>query len=130
MAKRNGKVKHLGKVSNKPTRLLDALEWKGGPQVITLDCSEFSSHCPVTGQPDFGRLVIVYVPDKHIVETKSLKLFIWSYRDRKQFNESIVDEIAGIFFHQIKPVTVRVEGYFNPRGGISVNPVSERTKQL
>lgn len=122
---RNNKIishAHLGKVSNQPINTLERIPWD--PKVptteIKLNCSEFSSHCPVTGQPDYGHLLITYSPKKYLVETKSLKLFLWSYRERKEFNEVLTDEIASIFMQQIEPWFVDVTGTFNARGGISV----------
>jgi len=67
---------HLGKPSNEPVDEVDLIDWVGEAILIRLDCSEFTCICPVTGQPDFGTLTIEYVPDKHLVETKSLKLYL------------------------------------------------------
>ncbi len=111
---------HLGKVSNEPTEILDLVPWAAGPIVVELDCSEFSSHCPVTGQPDYARLLIRYVPKQSLIETKSLKLFLWYYRDKKQFNEALVAEIFSKIKEQLNPEALEVRGEFNPRGGISV----------
>jgi 7-cyano-7-deazaguanine reductase len=90
---------------------------------------EFTSLCPITGQPDFGRLVIEYVPDRHLAETKSLKLYLWKYRTQAGFNESLVDAIASDLYRQIGPHWLRVTGIFNPRGGIQVTAVAERGHQ-
>lgn len=90
--------------------------------VVTLNCGEFTSHCPVTGQPDFAKLVISYVTDAHIVETKSLKLWLWKWRDARAFNEAIVHNIAAEFAESIQPREVTVSAEFAPRGGISVRP--------
>lgn len=117
---------HLGKQTNAPTDTLDAIPWTGGPVVVHLDCSEFTSHCPVTGQPDFGSLVIEYEPDGHLVETKSMKLFLWQYRHASAFNEAITDEIAEAFMRQIRPRRVMVTGRFNSRGGIAVTVTARR----
>lgn len=119
---------HLGKQTNEPTDKLDAVPWTNGPITITLEASEFTSLCPVTKQPDFGTLTIVYEPDEQIVETKSLKLWLWRWREIGAFNEQIVATIAEDFFAQIKPLRVTVTGHFHSRGGISVNPVAERRK--
>lgn len=122
-------LKHLGHVSNKPTLFLDLVPWENGDICIDLLCSEFTSFCPVTSQPDFGTILIKYTPKRHIVETKSLKLFIWSFREAKAYNETLVAKIAETFYTQVNPLWVRVEGKFNPRGGISVNPVAYRGKK-
>lgn len=119
-------LKHLGKTSNEPIDRVDLIQWTGQRIVVRLECSEFSSICPVTGQPDYGQLVIEYVPDQHLAETKSVKLYLWRYRDMAGFNEALVDSIASDLFDQIKPCWLRVEGRFNPRGGIQVTAAAER----
>lgn len=119
-------LKHLGKQDNTPTEKLDTIPFEGAGMEVELECSEFTSHCPVTKQPDFATLSIRYVPGKHLVETKSLKLFLWRYRDKKAFNEAIVTEIADAFFAQVQPAHLVVEGRFFPRGGISVTARAQR----
>lgn len=93
--------------------------------VVTLDCSEFTSHCPVTSQPDFARVKITYETRAHIVETKSVKLWLWSFRDERAFNEEIASRMADQFFAVVRPEWVTVTAAFNTRGGISVT--AERT---
>jgi 7-cyano-7-deazaguanine reductase len=117
---------HLGKPSNQPTDKVDLIEWSGQPITVRLECSEFTSLCPVTGQPDFGQLLIEYVPQRCLVETKSLKLYLWKYRNEPGFNESLVDKIATDLYQQIQPLWLRVVGQFNPRGGIRVSATAER----
>lgn len=121
-----GELKHLGKPSNQPTDKVDLIDWKGDRIVVRLDCSEFTSLCPVTGQPDFGQLAIEYVPDRHLAETKSVKLYLWKFRTEAGFNEALVDRIASDLYGQIKPHWLRVTGAFNPRGGIQVTATAER----
>ncbi|UCD29937.1 MAG: NADPH-dependent 7-cyano-7-deazaguanine reductase QueF [Planctomycetota bacterium] len=118
--------RYLGKPANQPTDSVDLIAWTGEPITVRLDCSEFSSLCPVTNQPDYGTLVIEYVPDKCLAETKSLKLYLWKYRDQKGFNEVLVDAIAGDLYRQIKPRWLQVVGTFNPRGGIRVTATARR----
>ena len=122
-------IEHLGRISNKPIRELNLVEWKGDGILVRFDCTEFSSHCPVTGQPDFAQLEISYVPGQHIVETKSLKLYLWSFRDERKFNELLVDQIANEFYDQVKPAWVEVIGSFNPRGGIALTAQTIRGKR-
>ncbi|MCA9254571.1 MAG: preQ(1) synthase [Phycisphaerales bacterium] len=119
-------LNHLGKQSTRPIDQIDLIDWTGGPIHVRLECAEFSSMCPVTQQPDYGRLTIEYAPAAHLAETKSLKLFLWRYRDRQGFNELLVDEIATTLFDQLNPKWLRVRGAFNPRGGIQVNATAER----
>ena len=80
----------------------------------------------MTGQPDFGKLIIRYQPKAWLAETKSVKLWLWSWRTRKAFNEQIVSEVAEKFFQQIQPSWVHVTGEFNTRGGISVTAEASR----
>ncbi len=120
-----GELRHLGKPSNQPVDTVDLIEWKGERIVVRLEVADFTSLCPVTGQPDFGALTIEYVPHRHLAETKSVKLYLWRYRNERGFNEAIVDAIAGDLYRQIQPRWLRVTGTFHPRGGISVTAVSE-----
>lgn len=119
-------MKHLGRRSNEPIDKVDLIEWKGDRILVQLECTEFTSLCPVTGQPDFGGLVIEYVPDKHLAETKSVKLYLWRYRSERAFNEVLVDRIAADLYEQIKPLWLEVVGEFNIRGGILVTATAQR----
>ena len=92
----------------------------GRDYTITLDCPEFSSLCPVTGQPDTAHLQISYVPDELCVETKSLKYYLASYRNLPCFNEEIVNRILDDLVAATKPQRMDVVGEFSPRGGISL----------
>lgn len=87
---------------------------------ITLNCPEFSSLCPVTGQPDAARLVIRYVPGERCVETKSLKFYLASFRNQPAFNEEIVNRILDDLVTALSPVEMVVRGDFAPRGGIQL----------
>ena len=87
---------------------------------ITLNCPEFSSLCPVTGQPDSARLVIRYVPGESCVETKSLKYYLASYRNQPAFNEEIVNRILDDLVRLMQPVELIVRGEFAARGGIQL----------
>ena len=87
---------------------------------ITLDCPEFSSLCPVTGQPDSARLVIRYVPGDRCVETKSLKFYLASYRNQPAFNEEIVNRVLDELVGVLNPQELSVRGVFAPRGGIQL----------
>lgn len=108
-------------------RDLDVIEYHGSQGLmVTLDCSEFTSHCPVTGQPDFGTLQIHYVPDKFLLETKSAKLYLWSWRGVSAFNELIVDRMATDLAERVKPTWLRVTGRFHTRGGIAVSAQATR----
>jgi 7-cyano-7-deazaguanine reductase len=99
--------------------------------VVGLDCPEFTALCPVTGQPDFGRIHIHYVPDRLCLESKSLKLYLAAYRNHGSFHEECVNRIADDLMGKLDPWYLRVYGDFNVRGGIAIRPlalrVSERT---
>ena len=101
---------------------LDTVPWEGHEEAeISLDCTEFTSHCPVTGQPDFAQLRITYVPQGRLLETKSLKLYLWSFRQTAEFNERLVQQIADDIDGALKPRELLVHGQFHPRGGIQVS---------
>jgi 7-cyano-7-deazaguanine reductase len=119
-------LRFLGKRANQPTDTLDLIPWKGEAIVVRLDCAEFTSLCPVTGQPDFAELIIEYVPDQFIAETKSVKLYLWKYRNEAAFNEQLIDTIASDLHKQIQPKWLRLIGRFHPRGGIAVTATAER----
>jgi 7-cyano-7-deazaguanine reductase len=87
---------------------------------ITFDCPEFTSLCPITGQPDFGRLAIQYIPDKRCLESKSLKLYLFAYRNHGAFHEEVINRILDDIVHKIKPRQATVRGDFSPRGGIAI----------
>ncbi|MBR1516214.1 MAG: NADPH-dependent 7-cyano-7-deazaguanine reductase QueF [Paludibacteraceae bacterium] len=90
--------------------------------VVTLDCPEFTSLCPKTGQPDFGRIVIRYIPDEKMVESKSLKLYLFSFRNHGDFHEDCVNIIMKDLVKLMQPRYIEVQGIFNPRGGIRILP--------
>ncbi|MBZ3693717.1 preQ(1) synthase [Phyllobacterium calauticae] len=103
--------------------LLDAVP---NPQAGTLflarfTCPEFTSLCPVTGQPDFGHLVIDYAPDQALVESKSLKLFLTSFRNHGAFHEDCTVNIGKRIVEAVKPLWLRIGGYWYPRGGIPID---------
>src|SRR5687768_1076335 len=85
---------------------------------IRTECPEFTCLCPMTGQPDFATITITYVPDRHIVELKSLKLYLWSYRDEGTFHEAVVNRILDDLVGAVAPRRMTVVGDFNVRGGI------------
>ena len=93
---------HLGRRSRGPCARIDRIPWRGGEAVVELACDEFTSLCPVTGQPDFGSLVIRYAPGQWLVESKSLKLYLWQYRERGIFNEELVAAIADDLAAQLR----------------------------
>jgi 7-cyano-7-deazaguanine reductase len=93
---------------------------------IRMSIPEFTCLCPKTGQPDFATLELEYVPDGLCVELKSLKLYIWSFRDRGAFHEAVTNEIADRLTGLLQPRFLRLTGRFNVRGGIYTTVVVER----
>jgi len=92
---------------------------------VRFTTDELASVCPVTGQPDLSHVAIEYVPDRHCVESKSLKLYLWSFRDRSVFAEALAGEIAGEIMASARPTSVKVTLTQRPRGGIEVQAVAE-----
>ena len=93
----------------------------GDDYLIRLGCPEFTSVCPVTGQPDFAHLVIDYLPDEWIVESKSLKLFLAAHRNHAAFHEGCTVAIAKRLIELLAPKWLRIGGYWYPRGGIPID---------
>ncbi len=94
---------------------------------VTLSALDFTSICPRTGQPDFGSVVISYTPDRHCLESKAVKFYLWSFRDEGAFCESLAATIADDVVHAIRPRSVRVQVNQNVRGGIAIVAIAERT---
>ncbi|SPE56929.1 NADPH-dependent 7-cyano-7-deazaguanine reductase [Verrucomicrobia bacterium] len=92
---------------------------------IRLDCPEFTSLCPVTGQPDFAEILVEYVPHKLCIETKSLKLYLSSYRNVHSFNEQVINNILDDLVRVCQPRWMKIEGRFVPRGGLALSVVAE-----
>ena len=97
--------------------------------VARYTCPEFTSICPVTGQPDFAHLVIDYVPNKWLVESKSLKMFLTSFRNHGAFHEACTIDVGKRIIEAIQPRYLRIAGYWYPRGGIPID-VFWQTGQL
>ena len=89
---------------------------------VKFNCPEFTSLCPITGQPDFATVTISYVPDQRLVESKSLKLYLFSFRDHGDFHEDCVNKIMKDLIKLLDPKYIEVWGKFLPRGGISIDP--------
>ena len=90
--------------------------------VVTFDCPEFTTLCPKTGQPDFGHIYISYIPRQKMVESKSLKLYLFSFRNHGDFHEDCVNIIMKDLRDLMDPKYIEVKGIFMPRGGISIYP--------
>ena len=90
--------------------------------IVKFNCPEFTSLCPITGQPDFATIYISYVPDIKMVESKSLKLYLFSFRNHGDFHEDVVNVIMKDLIRLMNPKYIEVWGKFLPRGGISIDP--------
>ena len=118
---------HLGKASALPASPDEAsLDYIANPRagalyLVRFAAPEFTSLCPVTGQPDFAHLVIDYAPAETIVESKSLKLFLASFRNHGGFHEDVTVGIGHRLFDEMKPKWLRIGGYWYPRGGIPID---------
>ena len=89
---------------------------------VQFNCPEFTSLCPITGQPDFAEIVISYIPGEYMVESKSLKLYLFSFRNHGDFHEDCVNIIMKDLIKLMNPKYIEVTGLFTPRGGISIHP--------
>lgn len=98
----------------------------GREYAVTFECPEFTTLCPKTGQPDFGRIYISYIPRVRMVESKSLKLYLFSFRNHGDFHEDCVNIILNDLWELMDPRYLEVRGVFMPRGGISIHPFANR----
>jgi 7-cyano-7-deazaguanine reductase len=119
--------RHLGRQSALPGSPQDAVldfvqnPRQGATYLVRFAAPEFTSLCPVTGQPDFAHIVIDYAPDKTIVESKSLKLFLSSFRNHAGFHEDVTVGIGQRLVAEMQPKWLRIGGYWYPRGGIPID---------
>ncbi len=95
---------------------------------VRFNCPEFTSLCPITGQPDFAEIRIAYVPAERMVESKSLKLYLFSFRNHGDFHEDCVNTIMKDLVKLMQPKYIEVKGIFTPRGGISIWPYANYGK--
>ncbi len=122
-------LKALGRISE-PTyadynpSVLEAFEnlHKDNDYWVRFNCPEFTTLCPITGQPDFAEIRISYVPGDKMVESKSLKLYLFSFRNHGDFHEDTVNTIMKDLIKLMEPKYIEVTGFFTPRGGISIYP--------
>jgi 7-cyano-7-deazaguanine reductase len=118
----------LGRQVTEPA---DHVECFPAPKGLTLaraTTDELSSICPLARQPDISRVVIEYEPDQYCIESKSLKMYFWGFRDREVFAEALAVEIADEIMTTVKPKKVRVHLTQHPRGGIVIEAIAERTR--
>lgn len=127
-------LKQLGKKAEQPTSPDEAMLERvakphaGEDYLVRFTCPEFTSLCPVTGQPDFAYIVIDYVPNKWLVESKSLKLYLQSFRNHGDFHEACTVGIGTRLIKELAPKWIRISGYWYPRGGIPIDVFFQKGK--
>lgn len=127
-------VTMLGQTTDYPTdyapQVLEAFDNKhpDNDYFVKFNCPEFTSLCPMTGQPDFATIYISYVPDKKMVESKSLKLYLFSFRNHGDFHEDCINIIMKDLVKLMNPKYIEVWGKFTPRGGLSIDPYANYGK--
>ncbi len=124
-----GELSILGRTVRHPVDHVECFPAPEGCTSVRFSTEELMSMCPVTSQPDISSVVIEYAPDQRCVESKSLKLFLWSFRDRAVFAEALAVEIADEIFGSAEPHRVTVTLIQRPRGGIELQAVAERSRQ-
>ena len=119
-------TKNLSVLRSKVSEPIDKLETFPAPNnisIVKFFTDELTSLCPITGQPDFGKLTIEYEPNKLCLESKSLKLYLWTFREEGHFCEALASEIAQKIFNTLKPKWVKVTNQQSKRGGIETTAV-------
>ena len=128
MKRENEGLQHLGRKTeyrqDYAPEVLETFENKhpGNDYWVQFNCPEFTSLCPITGQPDFAEIKIAYIPAERMVESKSLKLYLFSFRNHGDFHEDCVNIIMKDLVALMQPKYIEVVGIFTPRGGISIYP--------
>lgn len=118
-------------MATKPQKILETFDNPSSDRdyQIHMEIPEFTCLCPKTGQPDFATLILDYIPDKKCVELKSLKLYIWSYRDEGAFHEAVTNKILDDLVAAMKPRYLRLVARFYVRGGIFTNIIADYRKK-
>lgn len=111
-----------------PSRLIETFPFRHAANntVVTFHCTEFTCFCPLTGQPDYATIDIVYIPGERAIESKSLRNYLWSFRDSGVFHEDVSNIILNDLFTQVTPRWMKVVGRFNVRGGIAIEVEASR----
>ena len=128
MSRQNEQLKLLGRetqyASNYDPSLLETFQNQhpDNDYWVQFNCPEFTTLCPITGQPDFAEIKILYLPGERMVESKSLKLYLFSFRNHGDFHEDCVNIIMKDLIRLMNPKYIEVTGIFTPRGGISIYP--------
>ena len=122
---------HTEYLSTYAPQVLEAFDNKNPGKIAwtTFICTEFTSLCPKTGQPDFAKIFINYIADKKMVESKSLKLYLYSFRNHGDFHEDCIQKICDDLIKIMKPHYIEVIGEFTPRGGIAIFPYANYSSE-
>ena len=115
----------LGSPMNEPSKDLETFPAPPNVKVVTFTTDELTSFCPVTEQPDFNTVVIEYHPDKLCVESKTLKLYLWTFREERIFGEGLASQIAQDIFDKLQPHFVKITLIQNIRGGLEMTAIAE-----
>ncbi len=135
---RTGHLKSLGKggqteyrMDSPSTDILEAFpnNYPGRPYIVSISFPEYTSLCPMTGQPDFGTIVMEYIPNEKVVESKSFKLYMFAYRNHKSFMETLTNTMLDDFVEVLDPLWCRVKGIFAPRGATDLHVFAEHFKK-
>ncbi len=118
-------------MSTRPSRQLETFPNPNPTRdyLVHIELPEFTCLCPLTGQPDFATLLLQYVPDRRNVELKSLKLYVWSFRDRGAFHEAVTNQVLDDLKVALEPRFIRLTSRWNVRGGITTTVVAEHRKR-
>ena len=117
--------KKLGRPMNEPSKELETFPTPPHVKVVTFTTDELTSFCPVTEQPDFNTVVIEFHPDKLCVESKTLKLYLWTFREERIFGEGLASQIAHDIYEKLQPHFVKITLIQNIRGGLQMTAVAE-----
>jgi len=117
---------YLGKKVNAPSKQLDTFKKPANVQLVKFESNELTSFCPVTNQPDFNTVTIEFAPDQLCIESKSLKLYLWSFREEAIFAEGLANTMAEDIFKAIQPFWVKITLTQNVRGGLQLSVVAEK----
>jgi 7-cyano-7-deazaguanine reductase len=118
-------------MSTRPSRQLETFPNPNPARdyLVHIELPEFTCLCPLTGQPDFATLLLQYVPDRRNVELKSLKLYVWSFRDQGAFHEAVTNQVLDDLKAALEPRFIRLTSRWNVRGGITTTVVAEHRKR-
>ena len=120
----------LGRPMNQPSKQLDSFPKPPLVTTVRFTSDELTSFCPVTHQPDFNRITVEYEPDQLCVESKSLKLYFWSFREEPLFGEQLAHQVADDLFEALQPHRIEVTLVQNIRGGLQMTAMATRKKQV